>query len=85
MLRDFPGFPMDKTSPSKVGGAGSIPGWKAKIPPLRWPKSQNIKKKQYCNKFNKGFKTWYTFKKNLQKINKCMLIWQLSQYNLIDN
>ena len=83
MLRDFPGCPMDKTSPSKAEGVGPIPGWKAKTPPLCWPKSQNIKKKQYCNKFNKDFKRWYTFKKNPQKINKCMLIRQLSQCNLI--
>ena len=83
MLRDFPGCPMDKTSPSKAGGVGSIPGWKAKTPPLCWPKSQNIKKEQYCNKFKKDFTRWYTFEKNLQKINKCMLIRQLSQCNLI--
>ena len=30
--RDFPGGPVVKTSPSSVGGAGSIPGWGAKIP-----------------------------------------------------
>ena len=53
---DFPGGPVDKTSPSNAGGAGSIPGWGAKIPHASWPKNQNIEQKQYCNKFNKDFK-----------------------------
>ena len=54
--RDFPGGPMVKTSSSKAGGEGSIPGRGAKIPHALWPKKQNIKQKQYCNKFNKDFK-----------------------------
>ena len=29
---DFPGGPVVKTSPSNAGGAGLIPGWRAKIP-----------------------------------------------------
>ena len=29
---DFPGNTVVKTSPSNAGGAGSIPGWGAKIP-----------------------------------------------------
>ena len=54
---DLPGCPVVKTSPSNAGGAGSIPGRGAKIPHALWPKNQkNIKQKQYCNKFNKGFK-----------------------------
>ena len=48
---DFPGDPVVKTSPSN-----SIPGQGAKIPHTSWPKNQNIKQKQYCNKFNKDFK-----------------------------
>ena len=44
---------MVKTLPSGAGGAGSIPGWGAKIPNALWPKNQNIKQKQYCNKFKK--------------------------------
>ena len=55
--RDFPGGPVVKTSPSNAGVAGSIPGWGAKIPHASGPKNQNIKQKQYCNKFNKGFKS----------------------------
>ena len=43
-------------SSSNTGGAGSIPGQEAKIPHALQPKSQNIKQKQYCNKFNKDFK-----------------------------
>ena len=53
---DFPGSPVVKTMPSNAGGAGSIPGWGAKIPHASWPKNQNIKKNQHCNKFNKNFK-----------------------------
>ena len=37
---------------SNVGGEGLIPGWRGKIPHA----NQNIKQKQYCNKFNKYFK-----------------------------
>ena len=47
---------MVKTSPSNAGGAGSIPGQGTKIPHTSWPKNQNIKQKQYCNKFNEDFK-----------------------------
>jgi len=32
------------------------PGQGAKITRASWPKKQNIKQKQYCNKFNKDFK-----------------------------
>ena len=55
-LGDFPGGPMVKPSPSNTGCADSIPGWGAKIPHASRPKNQNIKQKQYCNKFIKGFK-----------------------------
>ena len=52
----FPGSPVVETLPSNAGGAGLIPGWGAKIPRALQPKDQNIKQKQYCNKFNKGLK-----------------------------
>ena len=55
-MGDFPGSPVLKTSPSNAGGAGLIPGWGAKIPHASRTKNQNIKQKQYCNKFNKDFK-----------------------------
>ena len=54
--RDLPGGPVGKTSPSKAGSTGSIPGWGAKIPRASRPKNQNVKQKQYCNKFNQDFK-----------------------------
>ena len=47
---------MVKILPSNAGGVGLIPGRGAKIPHASWPKNQNIKQKQYCNKFNKEFK-----------------------------
>ena len=36
-------------------GTGSNPGQEAKSPHVSRPKNQNIKQKQYCDKFNKGF------------------------------
>ena len=57
---------MVETSPSNAGGAGSIPGWGAKIPRASRPKNENIKQKQYCNKFNKDFKNGL-HQKNLKK------------------
>ena len=44
---------------------GSIPGQGAKIPHASQPKNQNIKQKQYCNKFNKDLKNGPHQKKNL--------------------
>ena len=65
--RDFPGGPVVKTSPSNAGGAGSILGLRAKIPHALRPKNQNMKQKQYCNKFNKDFKNGPHQKKILKK------------------
>ena len=66
-LWDFPGGPVVKTLPSSVGGAGLIPGQGAKIPHALQPKKQNIKQKQYCNRFNKDFfKKMVHIKKNLR-------------------
>ena len=53
---DISGGPVVKTSSSNTGGVGSIPGQGDKIPHALWPKSQNIKQKQYCNKCNKDSK-----------------------------
>ena len=46
-------------------GVGSIPGQRAKIPHTLWTKikTQNIKYKQYCNKFHKDFKNGSPSKK----------------------
>ena len=56
IIRDFPGGPLIKPSSSNAGSAGSIPVQGANISHASWPKNQNIKQKQYCNKFNKDFK-----------------------------
>ena len=55
-IGDCPGSPVVNTLPSDVGCAGLIPGRGAKIPNASRPKNQNIKQKQYCNKFNKDLK-----------------------------
>ena len=52
-----------------AGGTGSIPGQGAKIPHASGPKNQNIKQKQYYNKFNKDFKNGPHQKKKLKKKN----------------
>ena len=57
---------MVETLPSNAGGAGSIPGQGARIPHGLRPKGQNIKQKQYCDKFNKDFKNG-PHQKNLLK------------------
>ena len=43
------------TLPSNTNDVGSIPGQGTKIPHTSGPKKQNIKHKQYCNKFIKDF------------------------------
>ena len=53
--RDFP--KVAKALPSSAGVVGLIPGQGAKILHALQLKSQNIKQKQCCNKFNKDFKT----------------------------
>ena len=58
---------MVKTSLSNAGVSGSIPGQKARIPQASQPKKQNIKQKQFCNKFNKDFKEMVHFKKKILK------------------
>ena len=66
-FRDFPGSAVVKTPPSNARGAGSIPGWRAQIPHASGLKIQNIKQKQYCNKFNKDFKNGPLKKNSLNK------------------
>ena len=53
LFEDLCDGPVVKTSPSSVRGVGSIP--RAKMPHGLWQKNQNIKQKQYCNKFSKDF------------------------------
>ena len=52
-----------KSLPSSPGDVSSIPGWGAKIPHVWWPKKQNMKQKQYCNRFNKDSKKIKILKK----------------------
>ena len=59
---------MAKKLPCNAGGdMGSIPDWRAKI---HLPENQNLKQKQYCNKFNKDFKNGPHQKINLKKKQK---------------
>ena len=44
---------MVKTLPSNAEVTGLIPGGEAKIPHVSWPKNQDRKLKQHCNKFSK--------------------------------
>ena len=53
---DLPGGPVVGSSPPKAGDVGSVPGQGAEIPHALWPKNQNVKQKQYCNKYNEDFK-----------------------------
>ena len=49
-----------------LGWTGVIPGQGAKIPHALWPQIQNLKKKQYGDRFKKDFKTGpHKKKKNL--------------------
>ena len=64
---DLPGGPVVETSPSNAGCVGSIPDLGAKLPYVSWPKKQNLKEKQYCNKRNEDFKNC-PHQKNLLKI-----------------
>ena len=67
LSREFPGSPEVKPSPSRAGGSGWTPGQRA-VPHASWPKNQNIKQKQHCNKFNKDFKNCpHLKKKSLRK------------------
>ena len=53
---DFPGSPVATHSSSNAVHASSMPGQGAKMSHDLRPENQNRKYKQYCNKFNKGFK-----------------------------
>lgn len=58
-MGDLPDGPVVKLLPSNTGGAGSILSQGTKISYASGPKNkakQNIKWKQCCNKFKKGFK-----------------------------
>ena len=52
---------MVKNPPSNARGVCSIPGQGTKLPHASRPKSQNIKQKQYYNKFKKDLNIRSTF------------------------
>ena len=61
---------------SNAGHVGSIPG---QIANASWPKNQNMKQKQYCNKFNKDVKKVHIKKKReretwRKQIGGCQLV-----------
>ena len=64
---DFLGGPVVKTSSANAGDAGSIPG--QGVLRSHMPKNQNIKEKQYCNKFSKELQKLSTSKKEKRKPN----------------
>ena len=69
-LGDFSNSPVVKTSPFNAEGVGLITDQGAKIPHTSQPKHQNIKQKQYCNKFNKNFKNGLHQKKKKKILGK---------------
>ena len=56
---------MVKTLPSNAGDAGLTHGQGANIP--HDETYENIKQKQYCNKFNTDSKKWSTLKKKKKR------------------
>ena len=63
IIRGHPWRSRGSDSPSSTEGAALIPGQGAKIPHAVRPRNQNIKQKQYCNKFNKDSTSKKSFKK----------------------
>jgi len=59
---------------SSAGRVGSIPG---QIANALWPKNQNIKQNQYCNKYNKDFKKLHIKKKKRHTENTEKTDWWL--------
>ena len=49
-VRDFPDNRVVSTLPAKARRVDSTPGQGAKVTHALWPKKQNIKQKQYCDK-----------------------------------
>ena len=67
---EFPGGSVVKILPSNARGKGLIPSWEVKIPYASQPGKQNIKQKQYCNKFNKSFRNGPRQKENILRKSK---------------
>ena len=64
---------MVKTLSYNAGSPGLISGRGAEVPHASRPENQNIKQKQYCNKFNKDFENGpHQKKKKIKKKILCM-------------
>ena len=63
-------------APPSARGASLIPGWGARIPHTSPSKNQNLKQKQYCNKFNNDFKKLVHIK--ISHISKESLMYEYS-------
>ena len=68
IVKDILSGPVVKTSPSNAGGMASIPDREAEILLASWPKNQNIKQKQHCNRFNKRLFKWSALKKKVYTV-----------------
>ena len=77
--RGFCGDPVVRTSPLNAGVVGSVLGLGAKITPASWPPIQNLKQKQYCNKFSKDFEN-NPYQKVLKKKKKVLVLFLLVCY-----
>ena len=66
---------MVKTLSYNAGSPGLISGRGAEVPHASRPENQNIKQKQYCNKFNKDFENGphQKKKKKLKKNTMCAI------------
>ena len=75
LIRDFPGSPVVKTSPSNSEDVISNPGQGVNIPHAFWPKQQqqqiqSIKQKQYYNNSRNTFKNSSTSEKKKPSLKK---------------
>ena len=68
------------TSSSRAGDVGSIPQ-ELRSPHASWPKSQNIKQKQYCHKFNEDFKNLGSHPKKIFKKKRNIKSFRLHDIN----
>ena len=77
---------MVKILPSNARGTGLIPGQRAKIPHASQPENQNIKQKEYCNKFNEDFKNGRHKKKSFKKMyNSLTIQWNFWKETIHDS
>ena len=75
---DFAGGPVVKTLPSNAGGAGSIPGWGAKIPQASRPKNKIKNRSRIVANSIKTLKIVH-IKKSKNNTNKPTMLRQLRE------